>query len=244
MDTQSRITPRRHARPSLLAGSIGMVATVLCASAARAATTTLVFTGKVSTVDAALTATFQSGDPVSITLVYDPAAADLIPPNPTNAGYPYISFDLAFGSYTASFGPQFPNNVGVLNNVDQGLGPADAFGASAFQTGAGAAVGGLPLQQGFVTLWDFTQTAFGGTALPVTPSFSAFSYRVGGLTFCSSSGCGVGSNMNTVSADIGSMSAVTAVPEPGTAALLVAGIAWAFRRASRRGWAVPIGERS
>jgi MYXO-CTERM domain-containing protein len=196
-------------------------AAALLAGAAQAGPTTLTFTGSVSTVDAALTGTFHPGDAVSIVLSYDPAAQDLIPPNPTNAGYPYLAFDLMFGGYSASFGTQFPNGVGVLNDTDQGLGPADAFGASGFQTGAGAPVGGLPLQQGFVTLWDFTQTAFSGTSLPAAPSFGAFSYRVGGLTFCSNPGCGVGSNMSSVFADISAMSVVTSVPEPPSAALVL-----------------------
>lgn len=202
---------------------------------ARAATTTLDFGGSVSSVDAGLIGTFRVGDPVSIKLIYDPAAGDLIAPNPNNAGYPYLGFELTFGGYSAAFGTQFPNSVGILNNTNQGLGPADAFGASAFQTGAGAPVGGLPLQQGFVTLWDFTQTAFDDTTLPATPPFSAFSYRVAGLTFCSNSGCGVGSNMSTVFADIDSMRAVTTVPEPATVTLVLAAAAVLFRRVYRRG---------
>jgi len=224
----------RLARRSLFVPA-GLLILAILSTAAEAATTTLTFGGSVSTVDPALTGTFTPGDPVSIMLVYDPAAADLIAPNPNQAGYPYISFDLTFGSYTATFGTQFPNSVGVLNNTDQGLGRADAFGASAFQTGAGAPVGGLPLQQGFVSLWDFTQTAFDSTSLPAVPSFAAFSYRVGGLTFCSNPGCGVGSNFSTVFADIGSMSGVTTVPEPATAALLLVGIAVVCRRKQWRG---------
>lgn len=227
------VGPRRNAAPALakLAG-IGVM--VGWASAAQAATTMLDFAGTVSSFDAALTGTFRVGDPVSIKLVYDPAAADLIAPNPNNAGYPYVSFDLTFGGYSASFGTQFPNSIGVLNNTNQGLGPADAFGASAFQTGVGAPVGGLPLQQGFVSLWDFTQAVFDDTTLPAVPPFSAFSYRVAGLTFCSNPGCGVGSDMSTVFADIGSMRAITTVPEPATVTLVLAGVALLCRCRRRR----------
>jgi len=226
------VTIRRRAMRALTAAALGACT---FGSGAQAATTTLTFGGSVSTVDTGLAGTFHSGDAVSITLRYDPSTPDLIPPNPHNAGYAYLSFDLTFGSYNVSFGTQFPNSVGVLNDADQGLGPSDAFGASAFQTGAGPSVGGLPLQQGFVTLWDFTQTAFNDTSLPVSPSFAAFSYRVAGLTFCSNSGCGVGSDMNTVFADIGSMSVVASVPEPASAALLLAGLMLvAWRCAKRR----------
>ena len=221
------VTARPRAMSVLVAALLGAGA---LGGAAQAATTTLTFGGSVSTVDSALTGTFQPGDAVSITLSYDPSTPDLIPPNPQRAGYGYISFDLKFGSYSVSFGTQFPNSVGVENDVNESLGPSDAFGASAFQTGAGPSVGGLPLQQGFVTLWDFTQTAFSDTSLPASPSFAAFSYRVAGLTFCSNSGCGVGSNMNTVFADISSMNSV---PEPASAALMLAGVtlvAWRSRR--------------
>jgi hypothetical protein len=204
------------------------------ACAAQAATTTLTFGGQIETVDSALATGFQAGDAITIALRYDPATPDLMAPSPSQAGYAYLAFDLRFGGYAASFGTQYPNSIGVLNNVDQGLGLADAFGASAFETGAGPAVAGLPLQQGFFTLWDFLQTAFANTALPVAPSFDAFSYRVAGLTFCSNTGCGVGSNMSTVYARITSMAVTTAVPEPATAALVLAGMLVLAAAAVRR----------
>jgi hypothetical protein len=203
------------------------IALIACglACVTQAATTTLTFSGRIDTVDSALSAGFQPGETITITLRYDPATPDLIAPNPNQAGYAYLAFDLRFGAYAASFGSQFPNSVAVLNNVDQGLGLADAFGASAFETGAGPAVAGLPLQQGFFTLWDFSQTAFANTGLPVAPSFDAFSYRVAGLSFCSNASCGVGSNASSVYASITSMAVTTTVPEPATAALVLAGLA-------------------
>lgn len=230
-----RWTILRNVAP-ICAAIAGIGATILFADAAQAAPTTLEFDGSVNSVDPALTGTFGFGDPVSIRLVYDAATPDALPADPNLAVYDFISFDLRFGSYTASFSSNAAGGVGivVLNNADQGLGPADAFGASAAGSGAGAPVGGLPLQQGFVSLWDFTQTAFTGTSLPAPPAFDQFSYRVAGMTFCTSSGCGVGQNPNSVFAEITSMSSVTAVPEPAIWALMLPALAMVGLRRRRR----------
>jgi PEP-CTERM motif len=208
-------------RMSALAVTAGLA---LGVAQAAHAVTVLTFAGHVTTVDAALTGAFSPGASVSITLTYDPLAPAVPGSSSSNSAYPYISFDLQFGSYHASFAPQPLNSIVVLNNTDQGLGPADAFGASATRPSNGDSVGGLPLQQGFVSLWDLTETAFSQASLPQAPTFSAFGLRVAGLSFCAVPSCGSNSNPSQVSADIDSMAAVTAVPEPATVALLLSGL--------------------
>ncbi len=214
-------------------------ALLLVAAAAMAAPVTLTLTGAVSRVDAPLAGVFNVGDAVSVTLVYDTAAPAVLS-NANGAEYDFLQFRMSFGTYSASFASGAATESGfvsVSNNVASPFGPADAFGASAFQTGGGAAVAGVPLQQGFIGLWDATETAFAGNALPSTLSLAAFgAARAAGLPFCRDATCGVGSLLGMVTADLGAMtvSGGVPVPEPGTAWLACAGLALLARSGTGR----------
>ena len=211
------------------------------AGATSAATTTLTLTGSVSTVDATLAGTFHVGDPVSVTLRYDPATP-VVASSPYGAVYDFLQFQMSFGSYQATFTSSAADNmgwVGIGNDVTGGpVGPiADAFGASVLGSHvSGAPVGGVPLQQGFFTLWDGTATALHDNSLPAQPSLAAFpSLDVAGLSFCATYTCGTGNLLGSVQANLTAMT-VSLVPEPPPAALLLAGasLIGAWRRRRRR----------
>lgn len=113
----------------------------------------------------------------------------------------------------------------VQNNEQSGLGVADAFGATAWQTGGGAPVAGLPLQQAFASLFDFTQTVFHDAALPSALNLSEFQTAAAGLAFCTNPGCGVGSGYSAIQGEIDSLAFSPAptpapIPEPASLALL------------------------
>jgi hypothetical protein len=210
---------------------------LLVAFASRGAIVNLHFGGAVDKVDAALAGTFQIGDAVSVDLSYDLAAPAFPGSNSKDAAYDLISLDLNFGAYSASYHTDPGHNtfVGVTNNDQTGLGVADAMGGSAFVTGGGAQVAGLPLQQGFVSLFDFTQTVFSDTSLPAALNLADFQTAVAGLQFCADPGCGLGSNPSQVEAMIDSLAVVVvSVPEPASAALALLGLGAALAATPRR----------
>jgi hypothetical protein len=215
-------------------------ALALAAFATQATIVTLHFGGAVDSVDAVLAGTFHVGDAVTVDLSYDLAAPAYAGSTSSIAAYDLIALDLNFGVYNANYHTEPGQNtfVDMINNATTGLGVADAFGGSAFVTGGGAAVAGLPLQQGFISLFDFTQTVFNGTALPSALNLADFQTAVAGLQFCTDPGCGVGSSPSQVLAKIGSLGVAVdpgpfPVPEPSTAALLLVSLV-ATRVTSRR----------
>jgi hypothetical protein len=172
-----------------------------------------------------LTGTFHVGDPVSIKLTFDPStpATGAIP---TITAYDYITFDVTFGSYTASYVPDGAplTTLVVVNNGNTGLGTADAFNASGFDQSAGAPVSGLLLQEAFFTLFDFTQTVFSDTSLPSSLNLGDFQTKVAGMQFCTNLACGVDANPNQVQATIRSLTVVGTAPEPTTWTLALLGL--------------------
>lgn len=198
----------------------------LVAGAAHATPVTWLVGGTVNSVDSMLTGTFQVGDPVSIKLIFDPSTP-VTGAIPNIAAYDFIQFDLTFGSYTVSYLPNTGTltSITVVNNGNTGLGMADGFGASGFDT-AGAPVNGLLLQSGFFSLFDFNQVVFSNTSLPSSLILSDFQTMVAGLQFCTDLHCGVNSNPNDVFATIQSLAVVgtATAPEPPTWVLVLLGL--------------------
>jgi hypothetical protein len=215
---------------------------------------TLDLTGTVTSVQSPLAGTFHLGDAAHVTVVYDtttPAAATSLA-NPTEAIYDFISFGIQFGGYTASFatGASATNplsseiivaNDSTYVNTQNPFAPADAFAVSSFGLGTGAAVTGVPLAQGFLTLLDATSTALNSLALPSALSLAQFgTLDAAGLSFCKDSSCGVGSLLGIVEATLTSLSVTTSgpgntAPEPGTVSLVLSAVGlMAFARRRRR----------
>ena len=227
-------------RASILQTLVVMGVVALYSASAYASPTTFQFGGSITSVDPALTSRFTTGDPISIVLSFDSSTPNVIPGTPGRAAYAYTRFDVQFGSYAVSFPNDITlgNGIAVLDNFHTALGQSDGFGPSAFGAGSGAPVGGIPLRQGFFSLFDFTQTVFSDTSLPTLLTLGDFQTRVAGLGFCSDPSC-AGAAAHYVFADINSFSNITgSVPEPNSMVLLSAGLGvltpMMFRRRSTR----------
>lgn len=218
---------RRPGWRHLLAAAL-LLATTL---GAQATIVTLTLSGKITRVDPALNGSFAIDEAVTLLLRYDPATP-AAGSNGSTAVYDFLAFELHFGNYDASFNSDAASGRAVIvvaDNVNTFLGPADAFGTSAYGGGRGAAVGGGSLQQGFFALYDTSETALQDDHLPLNPSLAAFpSNASAGLSFCRDAGCGVGSLVGSVEAQLSAMDVViNETPEPASGALVLAACAGA-----------------
>jgi len=220
-----------------LAAAVSVSLSVI-GTAAQAGIVSLHFGGKVDSVSPLIAGTFHVGDVASVVLTYDSATSAYTGSTSSRAAYDLIELAVTFGSYTASY-PTDPAHlafVTMINNDTTGLGIADTIGGTGFGTFAGPAVAGLPLRTAFVSLFDFTQTVFGSTALPTTLNLADFQTRVAGLQFCNRDGCGIGTDDSEVMATIDSLTIAGSVPEPSSSSLaslglcaLLAAQAWRLR---------------
>lgn len=203
-----------------LIGTTALVA-FLVAGAAHATPVTWLFGGTVDTVDSMITGTFHVGDAVSIRLTFDPSTPAITGSGPNLAAYDFTQFDVAFGSYTATYVPDAAHfsAMTVVNNATTGLGTADAFGANGFDQSAGPPVNGRLLQTAFVSVFDFTQTVFSDASLPSSLNLADFQPKVAGMQLCTDLSCGTTSNPNQVQATIRSINVVGTAPEPATLVL-------------------------
>ena len=146
----------------LLALGMAIVAIVgtCCTDAALASPITFHFGGIVTSVNPLLTGTFAVGDPISDVLTFDTAAPDTAP-GPAIGMYPYISFQLQFGSYLASSLPGMNSIVSVFNEPS-----FDLFQALSAFSAMGAPVHGLSMMVPYCAVLPKSLVVVPGMSFP------------------------------------------------------------------------------
>lgn len=207
--------------------------------AAQGGLVTYNFAGSVTSVDTGLEGTFSNGDAITGSFTVDdsvgPRGGGSFP-GETNVFDALVSFQVSFGSYTASLtgGPTQEIQVDV-NGPNLNLNDRYAVVTRASDGLTGADVGGLALDSMFLRLDDTTNTVFTGadisTTLPTDFTLANFTDNFIALNFVDIADPG------SVTGTLNSLAPAN-VPEPGTMGLsLIATIAmggnWLRRRRAR-----------
>lgn len=157
------------------------------------------FTGRITSVDAALAGSFAVDGPVNVTVDFDAAFPDTAPDDPTFGRYFTVPPDPAdFGAISQMTavvdGYSVQSADGVIDVYDDFTNQAgftfDRYmaGATADHGLVGAAVGDYTLQATDMVLIDATLTAFSSDALPTSLDVAAFANRQFKLLFRNPSG--------------------------------------------------------
>jgi hypothetical protein len=179
-------------------------------SPARADIILLSWSGTINSVDPALASVFAVGDAASGSFLIDSATADLNA-DPAVGFYFDAASTVAFSFDTYSAGAD-NGTLFVIDGV--GTSPDELILTAGF---TGDPVAGLASSSFGFDLGDDTQTVFASDAIPLSLDLSDFTGNFARMTFSD------GIDPHIVSAVMTTLS-YTVVPEPGSAALLVAGL--------------------
>ena len=204
---------------SFIAGLFGLLTTL----PAVAAPVTFTFEGLLSFVSPALSSAFNIGDSFAGSFTFENVTADIEPTSPTIGDYaPDISFSMSIGTRSFS-SPSSTGRILILNASQ------DVYSANGLTSG-NVVSGFAPNGWEFVLI-DFDGTLLNSDVLPLTPPpLSLAEISDLELFFVDTNG-----NSASIVGNLTSFALPTApVPEPGTYALILAGLGIVSFVASRR----------
>jgi hypothetical protein len=204
--------PSALLRASTLAG-LWLAAAAPC----EAATILASFTGQVTSVDAALSASFQSGDAISGSFSFDSDAMDASPADLTFGEYQVSDLSIQVGTYSP--------DVDAGDTLEIGNHSADFLNLIA--NPSGSSVGAFSPNFWQLNLADSTGSVFDSDALPTSLSLDDFDSGIIVFEFFD------GMSFPQVTGTVTSIS-LPVVPEPASALLVLAGlVALGLARASQ-----------
>ena len=204
-----------------LCGALALAA----AGMAQAAPVTYFFGGQLSWIDSNLSTAFAIGDGFSGSFTYESTTADSVPGDPNRGFYgPGPAFTVTINSLPFSLVGGGSGSVAVVNESGR-----DSFSAnSGNSTTTGGSINGYIPTLFVLLMDDYTGSAFNNDALPASEvDLALFDVSYFELFFANRKALDQGASV------FGSLSylsltdpnATTSIPEPGSLALLVLGLA-------------------
>ena len=209
----------------------------LATTPSRAAVINVQFSGSLQSIPGVLAGTFSTGQAFSGRYSYDTASPRIPTSNPDWAGYAYVDFSLNIGSLTFAAtgtpGPFITNAIQILD----GVGGFDTYTVS-----ASGFAGGPIVVDGLTAMIARLQLTSAGNPLPGGANLPAAAPVLADYGFTRQISVLFRPDPNSIADQVtlfGTVSAIgpTAVPEPGSLALLLVGIgslALLHRRSARR----------